>query len=350
MGVRVAAVPTIACLALMGAMLPLVAGCSFLDRQSDMSDAGPTAAGNDFESAMTRGKAHFAKGQFGLALGAFKKALDQQPESVRALDAVAASYDKLQRYDLADHYYGLAIERAPNSPDLLNNIGYSHELRGDYAGARRYLARAAGLDPTSKVIGGNLAMLQPPAAGPSTGEAGSTPDGAIPAPQSPAAPPPLAAALPGEHRPRIERVAQGVQMLVTLPAPAKPALDLASRSALSPSTHPTPLAAVPSVAAPVAAGARGSPAQTGAIAATAANPAPLVPRIQQPAIVTPPLLALRPGEPANQPRRPRPEVEVDLSAIDGTPGLMLRPPPERPTTVVLPSRQPAVTVDLRSLD
>src|SRR5437879_1322847 len=156
-------------MALIAALLPLVSGCAFFNQQLGMSAEAPAAA-TDFESAMTRGKALFAEGQFGLALVAFQQALERQPESARALDAIAATYDKLQRYDLADHYYQQALEREPNSPDLLNNIGYSHMLRGDDEGARQFLQRAAALDPASKVINANLAMVPQPASSPLIGQ------------------------------------------------------------------------------------------------------------------------------------------------------------------------------------
>src|SRR5215468_4700448 len=165
-------------LALIAALLPLLSGCAFLNQQLAMSTEAPTSGGTDFEGAMTRGKAYFAEGQLGFALIAFQQALEQQPGSARALDAIAATYDKLQRYDLADHYYQQALEREPNSSDLLNNVGYSHMLRGDYEGARQYLQRAAVLNPASKVINANLAMIQQqqPAPSPQVGQPGSPAD------------------------------------------------------------------------------------------------------------------------------------------------------------------------------
>src|SRR5262249_3929708 len=165
-------------LALMAALLPLVSGCAFLNQQLAMSTEATASGGTDFEGAMTRGKAYFAEGQFGFALVAFQQALERQPGSARALDAIAATYDKLQRYDLADYYYQQALEREPNSSDLLNNIGYSHMLRGDYEGARQYLQRAAVLDPASKVVNANLAMIQQqqPAPSPPFGQPGPSAD------------------------------------------------------------------------------------------------------------------------------------------------------------------------------
>ena len=47
-----------------------------------------------------------------------------------------------------------------NTPVYYNNIGYSHLLRGDLPGARRYFLKAYELDPANDVTARNLELLK----------------------------------------------------------------------------------------------------------------------------------------------------------------------------------------------
>lgn len=107
---------------------------------------------------MARGKIHFSEGRYGLALTHFQAALSADPESVRALNAVAASYDQMGRFDLADRYYDKALALAPESVDVLNNLGFSYLLRGDRVTGERYLRLAATLDGDNAVVDRNLRL------------------------------------------------------------------------------------------------------------------------------------------------------------------------------------------------
>lgn len=107
---------------------------------------------------------HFENDRIGLALAEFRTALRHDPNSVRALNGVAASYDRLNRFDLSERYYQLALAVEPDSPQTLNNLAYSHMLRGDEAAADRYLAAARGAadavpDPWRRTLAGNAERL-----------------------------------------------------------------------------------------------------------------------------------------------------------------------------------------------
>ena len=228
----------------------IVAGCSSSsDLLGPRLASAPGAAGADFDSAMARGKAHFGDGQYALSLGAFEQALRDQPDSVRALNALAATYDQLRRFDLADQYYLRAFRQAPESGDVLNNIGYSHLMRGDLLGAERYLARAAPLSPKSTVVEANLQLvrshLQAASAAAAATDFVGGPRGEAVAelPMTPSTP--RATAPPTPAGPHFVRLASGVQLLVTRPA------SPASRTNEMASAEPAPASGAPDVVPPV---------------------------------------------------------------------------------------------------
>lgn len=109
------------------------------------------------------GKKQFADGLYGMALKSFRVALVHEPKSLDRLNAVAATYDKLGRFDLAERYYALALGVDPNSVQTLNNIGYSFLMQKDYVSARYYLDQAAKVaraeDKYIGVVGANLVTL-----------------------------------------------------------------------------------------------------------------------------------------------------------------------------------------------
>jgi hypothetical protein len=96
--------------------------------------------------------------------------LRDNSSSVRALNGLAASYDRLGRFDLARRYYQQALEISPQSAQTLNNMGYSLvlEARQKKGGAtpsltseaRSYFKRASLSDGRHPSIAGNLAMLE----------------------------------------------------------------------------------------------------------------------------------------------------------------------------------------------
>lgn len=109
------------------------------------------------------GKKQFADGLYGMALKSFRVALVREPRSLDRLNAVAATYDKLGRFDLAERYYAQALGVEPNSVQTLNNIGYSFLMQKDYVSARYYLDQAAKEARTEDkyigVVGANLVSL-----------------------------------------------------------------------------------------------------------------------------------------------------------------------------------------------
>jgi hypothetical protein len=88
------------------------------------------------------GLEHFNRGHYGIAEKYFRDAVEKAPRDVTARVGLAASYDRIGRYDLADRAYASAIKLGGETIEILNNQGYSYMLRGDYPAARTKFLRA----------------------------------------------------------------------------------------------------------------------------------------------------------------------------------------------------------------
>ena len=105
------------------------------------------------------GLEQYNRGNYGISQRYFKDAVEKAPRDVTAWIGLAASYDKLRRFDLADQAYAQAIRLGGETVQILNDQGYSYMLHGDLSGARRKFERARSLDPTNPVIANNLELL-----------------------------------------------------------------------------------------------------------------------------------------------------------------------------------------------
>ena len=105
------------------------------------------------------GLEQFNRGNFGLSQRYFKEAVEKAPRDVTAWIGLAASYDRLRRFDLADQAYAQAVRLGGETVQILNDQGYSYMLRGNLSAARRKFERAYSLDPTNPVIVNNLELL-----------------------------------------------------------------------------------------------------------------------------------------------------------------------------------------------
>src|SRR5215471_11251298 len=93
------------------------------------------------------GLEQYNRGNYGIANRYFKDAVEKAPRDVTAWFGLAASYDKIRRFDLADQAYAQAIRLGGETVQILNDQGYSLMLRGDLGGARKKFMRAYSLDP-----------------------------------------------------------------------------------------------------------------------------------------------------------------------------------------------------------
>ena len=85
--------------------------------------AEPQLYGSDPNDALSLGKKQFRAGNYGLAEKHFRKAVEGHPRDGEAWLGLAASYDRLRRFELADRAYSQAIRILGPTPAILNNQG-----------------------------------------------------------------------------------------------------------------------------------------------------------------------------------------------------------------------------------
>jgi tetratricopeptide (TPR) repeat protein len=122
--------------------------------------ATPGLVGDDPNDDLQKGKRYFRANNFGLAEKSFRTAVQKHPRDAEAWVGLAASYDRLHRFDLADRAYGEAIHLIGPTVEILNDQGFSYMLRGDYARARRKLQQARATDPRNPYVLANLQLLE----------------------------------------------------------------------------------------------------------------------------------------------------------------------------------------------
>jgi tetratricopeptide (TPR) repeat protein len=120
----------------------------------------PGLAGDDPNDDVQRGKKYFRSNNFGLAEKSFRTAVEKHPNDAGAWVGLAASYDRLHRFDLADRAYAAALRLVGPTAELLNDQGFSYMLRGDYTRAHKKLQEAQAKDPANPYVQANLQLLE----------------------------------------------------------------------------------------------------------------------------------------------------------------------------------------------
>jgi tetratricopeptide (TPR) repeat protein len=105
-------------------------------------------------------RAHFIRGEYGLAAVRYRRAVEATHQNGAAWVGLAASYDRIGRYDLAARAYRVALRLGGANYIVLNNLGYEQLLRGDRRQALRLLTRAQRLAPADPTIANNIAVAK----------------------------------------------------------------------------------------------------------------------------------------------------------------------------------------------
>ncbi len=159
-----------------------LAGCSSTGAPDALGafSAGPIKAsdlanieGTTADQALAAARDHFRMGDFGYSTALYKRYLQLAPNDPQGYIGLAASYDRLRRFDLSDRVYASWYRLTGGTAQYYNNLGYSYLLRGDTATALVNLRKASALDPQNVTIANNLKMLasqakQPAASQPQT--------------------------------------------------------------------------------------------------------------------------------------------------------------------------------------
>ena len=157
-----------------------LAGCNTTNRTASVSDgpsptasamlpagAGAQASASDETTGsitprnedVTLGKQEYRAGNFDAAAKAFNRAAQKRPRDSEAWLGLAASYDRLRQFELADSAYDQAVIIDGQTSEILNNQGYSYLLRGDLTRARAKLTAAKAKDPANRYVQNNLQLL-----------------------------------------------------------------------------------------------------------------------------------------------------------------------------------------------
>lgn len=110
--------------------------------------------------ALAEAREQFDNGAYGNAARYFEIATAHDATNSAGWLGLAASYDRLRRFDLADKAYARAEKLVGNRPEFLNNRGYSYLLRGDFNRAAQDLNRALQLAPDSETVRNNVTLLR----------------------------------------------------------------------------------------------------------------------------------------------------------------------------------------------
>lgn len=106
------------------------------------------------------GRVNLAAGNNGLAERNFRQAVEVNKDDAAAWLGLAASYDNLGRYELADRAYDQATSLSGETLEIVNNRGYSYMLRGNGKRALGQFEQALAMDPGNTVILNNIQILR----------------------------------------------------------------------------------------------------------------------------------------------------------------------------------------------
>ncbi len=110
--------------------------------------------------ALHNGRRHFARQEYGLAEKYFRQAVEEHWNNTDAWIGLAASYDHLRRFDLADRAYKVVIKQVGYTATLHNNLGYHYYLQGKMQKARKHFLAAYRLDPENPYVLQNLELVE----------------------------------------------------------------------------------------------------------------------------------------------------------------------------------------------
>lgn len=183
--------------------------------------------GNDLDTA----KAYLALGSVGLALEGFRKVQRDQPANAQALAGIAACYQAMSRYDLAQQNYEAALALTPRDAALLTALAAVFEREGKTLQAISARADAARLSVASAaaVSAAPARLAAAPASSPVAQR--QPPAVAMPAPRLGAS---VTVDLPPARPVEKVRVAAIRAAEIALPAIASPTPSAVAASAMPP--------------------------------------------------------------------------------------------------------------------
>lgn len=121
-----------------------LAGCASTPGQVQVrAIADPLAKMGAGSERLAEARGQLLLGNVGLAIEAFHAALREKPDSVEAMNGLAACYDSMGRTDLSRHYYEAALAVAPHDARVLTAFAGSLDAQGSHAQALELRGEAA---------------------------------------------------------------------------------------------------------------------------------------------------------------------------------------------------------------
>ncbi len=111
------------------------------------------------DQAVAEAKNQFRSENYGNSGALFFKAVQLAPNDGLAWLGLAASCDRIGRFDLSDKAYRQAARYLGTTPEYYNNLGYSYLLRGKLQEARKNFLKAYELAPNDPTVKNNLELL-----------------------------------------------------------------------------------------------------------------------------------------------------------------------------------------------
>lgn len=138
-------------------------GCASIEHREPLRIVGHQAVrhgtASDAEAQYALGKYYLGQNRAALALIAFTRAIEYDPQHAEAHNGRASALVQLGDLERAGQDLARAIELSPKSAHLLNNLGYLRIQQRDFIGAAESLRRAFELEPRNPRVVANWRML-----------------------------------------------------------------------------------------------------------------------------------------------------------------------------------------------
>ncbi|MDQ1154765.1 tetratricopeptide repeat protein [Brevundimonas sp. SORGH_AS_0993] len=112
----------------------------------------------DLDALLELGRAHIARGQAFYGVAPLEKARDLAPRDWRPYSLLGVAYEQVRRFDDARAAWNQALVVSPDNPDVLANAATAALTHGDAPGAEALLRRAAAQPTASAKVRQNLAL------------------------------------------------------------------------------------------------------------------------------------------------------------------------------------------------
>lgn len=121
-------------------LLASLAACSAQHGGLQIKPVGEASVRPD-DGSLAKAQILLSRGEYALAIDAYRKAVRYDPGNAAAYNGLAISYDGVGRFDLSRRYYELALARAPRESKYYRNLALSLKRQGKADEAKELLAQ-----------------------------------------------------------------------------------------------------------------------------------------------------------------------------------------------------------------